>query len=184
MLDPSVCTALPTLLGQRTRITRGLQRLMGCNLPMMQCSPQHCWELFHPFAQHCQHGRNNSQHCWANNVGSFCVSLHVSLWLKREIGREVLIFSTPAFKRLKRVGHVAEITVTDKIRESPINNWSTVQPLAQNAKKKNKLFGPVKWSLGFHLMLLYMMKRCQVQSKDHRSYRENTFSRDVHVVGV
>ena len=25
-------------------------------------------------------------------------------------------------------------------------------------------------------MLLYMMKRCQVQSKDHRSYRENTFS--------
>ena len=35
MLDPSVSTDLPTLLGQRTRITRGLQRLMGCNLPMM-----------------------------------------------------------------------------------------------------------------------------------------------------
>ena len=64
MLDPSVCTALPTLLGQRTRISHGLQWLMGCNLPMMHCSSKHCWELLHPFAQHCQHGRNNSQHCW------------------------------------------------------------------------------------------------------------------------
>ena len=32
-----------------------------------------CWELLHPFAHHCQHGRNNSQHCWPNNVGSCCV---------------------------------------------------------------------------------------------------------------
>ena len=29
---------------------------------------QHCWELLHSFAHHCQHGPNNSQHCWA--VGS------------------------------------------------------------------------------------------------------------------
>ena len=93
MLDPSVCTALPTLWGQRTRISHGLQWLMGCNLPMMHCSSKHCWELLHPFAQHCRHGRNNSQHCWPNNVGSFCVRLHVSLlWLKREIGRVVMIF--------------------------------------------------------------------------------------------
>ena len=93
MLDPSVCTTLPTLLGQRTRISHGLQWLMVCNLPMMHCSSKHCWELLHPFAQHCQHGRNNSQHCWPNNVGSFCVRLHVSLlWLKREIGRVVMIF--------------------------------------------------------------------------------------------
>ena len=34
---------------------------------------QHCWELLHPFAHHCQHARNNSQHCCANNVGSCCV---------------------------------------------------------------------------------------------------------------
>ena len=32
-----------------------------------------CWELLHPFAHHCQHGRNNSQHYWPNNVGSCCV---------------------------------------------------------------------------------------------------------------
>ena len=29
---------------------------------------QNCWELLHPFAHHCQHRCNNSQHCWA--VGS------------------------------------------------------------------------------------------------------------------
>ena len=44
---PSVCTALPTSLGQRTRITHGLHRLMGCNLPMMHCSSKRCWELLH-----------------------------------------------------------------------------------------------------------------------------------------
>ena len=35
------------------------------------------WELLHPFAHHYQHGRNNSHHCWHNNVGSCCVRLHV-----------------------------------------------------------------------------------------------------------
>ena len=34
---------------------------------------QHCWELLHPFAHHCQDGRNNIQHRWPNNVGSCCV---------------------------------------------------------------------------------------------------------------
>ena len=67
----SVCTALPTLLVPRTLITHGLQRLMGCILPTMHCRSQHCWELFHPFADHCQHARNNSQHCW--------VCLHAAL---------------------------------------------------------------------------------------------------------
>ena len=61
------------LLGPRTLITHGLQRLMGCILPMMHCRSQHCWELLHPFAHHCQHARNNFQHCWRNNVGSCCV---------------------------------------------------------------------------------------------------------------
>ena len=75
----SVCTALPTLLGPRTLITHGLQRLMGCILPTMHCRSQHCWELLHPFAHHCQHVRNNSQHCWRNNVGSCCVCLHAAL---------------------------------------------------------------------------------------------------------
>ena len=36
---------------------------------------------FHPFAHHCQHARNNSQHCRRNNVGSCCVRLHAALHL-------------------------------------------------------------------------------------------------------
>ena len=31
-------------------------------LPTMHCRSQHCWELLHLFAHHCQHGRSNSQH--------------------------------------------------------------------------------------------------------------------------
>ena len=51
----------------------------GFILPTMQCRSQHCWELLHPFAHHCQHARNNSQHCWRNNVGSCCVCLRAAL---------------------------------------------------------------------------------------------------------
>ena len=80
----SVCRTLPTLLGPRTLITHGLQRLMGCILPTMHCRSQHCWELLHPFAHHCQHGRNNSQRCWPTSVGSCCVRLHVAYPFKRE----------------------------------------------------------------------------------------------------
>ena len=75
----SVCRALPTLLVPRTLVTRGLQRLMGCILPTMHCRSQKCWELLHPFAHHCPHARNNSQHCWPNNVWSCCVRLHAAL---------------------------------------------------------------------------------------------------------
>ena len=47
------------------------------------CTPlptrtQQCWELLHPFADHCQHARNNSQHCWRNSVGSCCARLHAA----------------------------------------------------------------------------------------------------------
>ena len=54
------------------------KRLMGCILPTMHGSSQTFWELLHPFAHHCQHARNNSQHCRANNVGSCCVRLHAA----------------------------------------------------------------------------------------------------------
>ena len=62
-----------------------------------------CWELLHPFAHYCntdattrnivgatmlgvvaslctplQHRRNNTQHCWRNNVGKCCILLHVA----------------------------------------------------------------------------------------------------------
>ena len=45
----------------------------------MHYGSQTCWELLHPFAHHCQHARNNSQHCWRNNVRSCCVRLHAAL---------------------------------------------------------------------------------------------------------
>ena len=48
----SNCTALPTLLGPRTRITHALQSVMGCILSTMHC---------------------RSQHCWTDSVGSCCV---------------------------------------------------------------------------------------------------------------
>ena len=35
---------------------------------------QHCWELLHLFAHHCQHGGNNSKHFLCNNVGNYCIS--------------------------------------------------------------------------------------------------------------
>ena len=42
-----VCTALPTFFGPRTRITHGLQSLMGCILSTIHCRSQRCWELLH-----------------------------------------------------------------------------------------------------------------------------------------
>ena len=48
---------LHSLLGPRTLITHGLQRLMGCIPPTMHC---------------------RSQHCWRNNVGSCCSRLHTA----------------------------------------------------------------------------------------------------------
>ena len=44
----------------------------------MHCRSQTCWELLHLFAHHCQHARNNSQHCWCNNVGSCSARLHAA----------------------------------------------------------------------------------------------------------
>ena len=57
----SVCTPLSTC-------TQHLPALLA----------QQCWELLCPFAHHCQHARNNSQHCWRSNVGSCCVRLHAT----------------------------------------------------------------------------------------------------------
>ena len=57
----SLCTPLPAW-------TQWFQTLLT----------QQCWELLHPFAYHCQHGRNNSNYCWPNNVGSCCIPLHTT----------------------------------------------------------------------------------------------------------
>ena len=73
----------PSLLGhvvgkrvgcKLSRVALGTR--MGCILPTMHSRFQRCWELWPPFALHCQHWRNNSQHCRA--VESCCVRLHVA----------------------------------------------------------------------------------------------------------
>ena len=60
----------PNIVGATHAHYAWLRRPMGCILPTMHCRSQTCWELLHLFAHHCQHVRNNSQHCWRNNVGS------------------------------------------------------------------------------------------------------------------
>ena len=45
---------------------------------IMHCMSQHCWELLHPFAHHCQHYPSTSNIFRANNIGSCCVRLHVA----------------------------------------------------------------------------------------------------------
>ena len=48
----SVCTALPTLVGPRTRIIHGLKVLWVVSFARCTAGPQHCWELMlRPFAR-------------------------------------------------------------------------------------------------------------------------------------
>ena len=70
------------IVGPYTLITHGVQRLMGCIFPTMHCRSQTGWELFHPFAHHCQHARNNSQHCWRNNLVSCCAHFLTALGIR------------------------------------------------------------------------------------------------------
>ena len=60
------------------------KELMGCILPTMHCRSQHCWELLHPFAHHCQHGRNSSQHCYI--VGATMLGVVASVCMQPKAG--------------------------------------------------------------------------------------------------
>ena len=62
------------------------QSRISCILPTMHCRTPNCWESLRLFVHYCQHGRNNSQHCWANNVGSCCLRLHVAQEYWKKIG--------------------------------------------------------------------------------------------------
>ena len=117
----SVCTALPTLLGPCTRITHGLQRLTGCNLPTMHCRSQHYWELFRPFAHHCQHERNNFRHCWPNNVGSCCIRLHVA-FSSRTANIGPIVPALPDILSLKVATHQATICSNTLQRHTAATN--------------------------------------------------------------
>ena len=57
-----------------------LQGLMGCILPTMHCRSQHCRELSHHFAHHCQPGRNNSEHCWQHCWPNFARSFNCKIY--------------------------------------------------------------------------------------------------------
>ena len=68
----------PTLLGVVTSVCIPLST-RAQQLPTL-LAHNICWELLHPFAYHCQHGRNNSQHCWLTiYVGSCYIRLHTTV---------------------------------------------------------------------------------------------------------
>ena len=73
---PCPCKAL----GKRTQhCWPSTPNIVGCYLLRPFAHPVACcWELLRPFGHHCQHGRNNSQHCWSDKFGSCCVCLHVA----------------------------------------------------------------------------------------------------------
>ena len=90
LLDVACCVRLHTLLRVVTQNSKPV-KLFSQQLPTFLLFRdrrsiaqqfaqlfQHCWELLHPFAHHCQHARNNSQHCCANNVGSCYARLHAA----------------------------------------------------------------------------------------------------------
>ena len=94
MLDPF--SQLFQHCWSQTRSLRMVYKeLMGCILPTMHCRSQHCWELLYPFADHCQHARNNSHHCWHNNVGSCCVRLQAALGAKVQIFHDSIVLKFP-----------------------------------------------------------------------------------------
>ena len=79
----SICTEYPTMLD--TMLISFLLFLLrfrkqnAAHLQRCATDSQQCRELLRPFKQNPQHmptTRNNSQHCWADNVGSCCVRLH------------------------------------------------------------------------------------------------------------
>ena len=88
---------------------------MGCILPTMHCRSQHCWELLHPFAHHCQHARNNSQHCWRNNVGSCCARLHAASRGGREPKTTTLFFFSQTSIQSSRIQLQKNLPTLDKL---------------------------------------------------------------------
>ena len=63
---------------------------MGGILPAMHCRSQHCWELLHPFAHHCQHARNNTQHY----LGATMLGFVASVCTQHYIAYHILLSTT------------------------------------------------------------------------------------------
>ena len=51
-----------------------LQSLMGCILPTVHYRSQYCWELLHPFAHRCQHGRKSKRFKECNALAKPAIS--------------------------------------------------------------------------------------------------------------
>ena len=58
----------------RALVTHGLQSLMGCILPTVHYRSQYCWELLHPFAYRCQHGRKSKRFKECNALAKPAIS--------------------------------------------------------------------------------------------------------------
>ena len=52
----------------------GLQSLMGCILPTVHYKSRYCWELLHPFAHRCQHGRKSKRFKECNALAKPAIS--------------------------------------------------------------------------------------------------------------
>ena len=69
----------PWANGRNIVVWPSTPNIVGCYTLRPFAHPVVCrWELLRPFGHHCQHGRNNCQHCWPDNIGSCCVRLDTS----------------------------------------------------------------------------------------------------------
>ena len=96
-----------------------LQRLMSCILPTMHFRSQTCWELLHPFAHHCQHARDNSQHCC-----SCCTRLHTNLRPILHLSLIFLLINKSLYDEL-----------INKLTETEISGSRTISTLSKQRQK-------------------------------------------------
>ena len=96
-----------------------LQRLMSCILPTMHFRSQTCWELLHPFAHHCQHAHNNSQHCC-----SCCTRLHTNLRPILHLSLIFLLINKSLYDEL-----------INKLTETEISGSRTISTLSKQRQK-------------------------------------------------
>ena len=79
------------IVGPRTLITHGLQRLMGCILHTMHCRSQQCWDLLRPFARSLSREGSRGNWKWRATktkmqFGPFC-----SLYWRKQLPFSIII---------------------------------------------------------------------------------------------
>ena len=105
------------IVGPRTLIAHGVQRLMGCIFPTMHCRSQTGWELLHPFAHHCQHARNNVVSCCARFVAALGIRDMISYkqnWTRISRGRVALGLSSVSIGHHVLLSHFVSRLIPEK----------------------------------------------------------------------